>query len=216
MLAGLFWKSQFLNISLWNIYFCYKSQFTFTTALMGECFFLPKNVSNFTVMIEARTLSHAFSQQKPKFDFACSTRFEFPSIRMYERTACAWLNRSLQIVYTDWMWMFSIIILYAVATIFDFIQIPRYTACWITALFLPAETLLVTYTTEGNCARLWMQLQHDTNVDDARNRTKGKHEYDRSWFMISKCLTSDHVVLMCPCFSILAMLKSIVEVFKAW
>lgn len=163
-------------------------------------------------MIEARTFSHAFSQQKPKFDFACSTRIEFPSNRMYERTACAWLNRSLQIVYTDWMWMFSIIILYAVATIFDFIQIPRYTACWIIALFLLAETLLVTYTTEGNC----MHLQHDTNVDDASIRTEGKHEYNRSWFMISKCLTSDHVVLMCSCIWILVMLKSILEEVEAW
>lgn len=155
MLAGLFWKSQFFHISLWNIYFCYKSQFTFTTALMGEFFFLPKNLSNFTVMIEARTLSHAFSQQKTKFDFVCSTRYEFPSIQMYERTACAWLNRSLQIVYTDWMWMFSIIILYAVATIFDFIQIPRYTACWITALFLACRNSTCDIHNEGElCSAL--------------------------------------------------------------
>lgn len=89
-----------------------------------------------------------------------------------EHTVGTIVIRSQQNVYTDWMRMFSIIILYAVATIFDFIE--RETVYFASDGIVPS-----CWQYNGTHFRTWKGA---TNVDDAFPNTRVWRRLTKSSF----------------------------------
>lgn len=176
-----------------NIYFCYNSQFTFNRC-NGHLPNSPCSLWQLNTLKRSLTLWFWY-MKRPSMPngsyFSMLNRFESTRIefqispfenerkRLWFNTEFLWTRRpfirSLQNVYTDWMWMFSIIILYAVATIFDFIQTTAYLVHWTTALFLLPSTLAHAFSWRGNSARFH-------NASTERRRTLKR----------SVCVTNTH------------------------